>query len=186
MSKQLARLSQKSFEWYTPPEYIHAACEALGGPIDLDPASCELANKVIQAGRIFTKEQDGLLQPWTAARLWLNPPYCKSGAISNQEIWSCKLIAEYEAGNVEQAILLVNGATETAWFQRLCNHVMCFKKGKIRFLSEEGINTGPTVGSVFVYFGSHEDRFIEVFSKFGRIAKFLPVSTEAGLWDKIA
>jgi hypothetical protein len=42
---------------------------------------------------------NGLAQPWTG-RDFLNPPYGKQGGTSNQEIWTRKLIAEYQAGNV--------------------------------------------------------------------------------------
>ena len=44
----------KSKEWYTPRKII----DALGLHFDLDPASSEKANTLIQADNIFTKEDE--------------------------------------------------------------------------------------------------------------------------------
>src|SRR5262245_6844094 len=60
-------------EWYTPPAYLEAARLVLGG-IDLDPASSDVAQRRVRAGRYFTKKDDGLSRPWRG-RVWLNPPY---------------------------------------------------------------------------------------------------------------
>jgi len=168
--QQVIRTSQKSVEWFTPLRYVELARRAMGGPIDLDPASCEIANRVVRAAHYFTQAQDGLLHPWHAGRVWLNPPYCKTRTgESQQEIWTCKLIAEHRAGRVKQAVALVNAATETRWFQRLFDYVICFPKGKIKFNNPSGIASGPTVGSAFVYFGEEPERFVEVFRSLGPV-----------------
>lgn len=164
------RLSQKSVEWYTPVRYIQLVREVLGS-IELDPASCEVANLVIQAERYYDIQTDGLRQSWDAPTLFLNPPYCKTGAVSNQELWTRKLLAEYETGNVKQAILLVNAATETIWFQRLYQFPICFVKGRIQFNSPQGSKNSSTVGSAFVYFGASSEQFVRVFGRIGTIVK---------------
>lgn len=40
--------SSQSNEWFTPARYVEAAREVLGS-IDLDPASCEAGNRIVQA-----------------------------------------------------------------------------------------------------------------------------------------
>ncbi len=63
-------------EWYTPPE-IMGVVRLLLGEIELDPASCETANKIVGAKRFFSKSDDGLSQDWKAETLWLNHPFSK-------------------------------------------------------------------------------------------------------------
>jgi hypothetical protein len=117
-----ALIQSKTVEHYTPPEIAEAARAAMGG-IDLDPASCALANKVIQARAFCSSAQSGLDVPWTlegkASRVFLNPPGGKlrrdtfeampadgGPGLSAAAVWWWKLIDEYRAGNVEQAIFL--------------------------------------------------------------------------------
>ena len=50
-------------EWYTPA-YLVAAVEEVLGRIDLDPASCEEAQRTIAARVYFNKEQNGLKFQW--------------------------------------------------------------------------------------------------------------------------
>ena len=52
-------LSSESNEWYTPARYVDAARLTLGS-IDLDPASCEAANKIVKAKTFYSKDRDGL------------------------------------------------------------------------------------------------------------------------------
>jgi DNA N-6-adenine-methyltransferase (Dam) len=79
--------SQGSNEWYTPPWCIEAALAVMGG-IDLDPASCALANETVKAARYYDKTMNGLEQPWSIdgrpSRVWLNPPYGLTVPLENQ------------------------------------------------------------------------------------------------------
>jgi hypothetical protein len=66
-----AMVSSKSNDWYTPELYISAVRDTFGH-IDLDPASCALANTIVQAEKFYTEAEDGLAQPWFG-RVFLNP-----------------------------------------------------------------------------------------------------------------
>jgi DNA N-6-adenine-methyltransferase Dam len=109
----LESIRKPHFEYYTPKKYIEAARRVLGN-IDLDPASCPEANKVVRAGKFFTAKDDGLTRPWRG-RVFLNPPYCGlAGRFVD------KLAAELQAGNIKAAIVLVNGYhTDMPWFRPL-------------------------------------------------------------------
>jgi len=177
----LARTQQKSFEWYTPARYVSAVRDVMGG-IDVDPASSSLANTVIQAAVYYDKDSNGLVHDWPG-RVYLNPPYCRTHHVSNQEIWTCRLIAQYEAGITTQAILLVNASTDTGWFQRLWSYPICFTNHRINFWSLDNERGGPTHGSAFVYFGRDCDRFVSAFSRFGVVVRRVcPV--EQTLWQE--
>lgn len=165
-NKELFVLSHKSDEWYTPAEYVEAARKVLG-QIDLDPASSEVANKVVKAKKFFTKEDDGLAHEWYG-KVWLNPPYGKE-----TPKFVKKLVHEYESGKVEEAILLVSaGTTSNKWFAMLWPYVLCFTDHRIQFYTVDGSVCGRnTRGSVFVYLGKNNNKFAAEFSQFGAIVK---------------
>lgn len=155
-------------EWYTPTALIEAA-RATMGAIDLDPASCEVANKTVGADRYFTAESDGLAQPWSG-RVWMNPPYAQPLIAEFCE----KLVAHCEEGDIRAACVLVNNGTETAWGQQLlgaCDAV-CFPKSRIRFIDQNGKPSGaPLQGQMIAYFGPDPDRFGDQFGVFGTVLR---------------
>lgn len=154
-------------EWYTPNEHIEAS-RAVLGHFDLDPASSEVANRTVKANKIFTLADDGLAQEWHG-RVWLNPPYAQP-AIAH---FADKMIAEYQAGRVEQAIMLTHNYTDTAWFQKLaqaCDSI-CFTRGRVRFVSPTGELASPTQGQAFFYFGSNPEPFRRRFIEYGFVAQ---------------
>ena len=150
-------------EWYTPLEYIEMARKAMGA-INLDPASCELANKTVMADKFFSMEENGLKQKWFG-KVWLNPPYA-SDAIGK---FCEKVVGEYEDHNVEEAIVLVNNATETAWFSNLISSAsaVVFPKSRIKYYGPDGVKNSPLQGQAFVYLGTNPDAFIQAFSECG-------------------
>lgn len=150
-------------EWYTPPEYIKSVIAVMGG-IDTDPASSEIANKTVGAKTYFTKDQDGLSQIWKGC-CFCNPPY--SQPLIGE--FSKKITEKYNSGEITQAIVLVNNATETLWFRKLVDdaRAVLFTSGRIRFLDPQGNPGAPLQGQAFIYFGDSPNKFISEFSKFG-------------------
>lgn len=100
-----ARHLSESVEWYTPPEIVEPARELLGG-IELDPASCEVANRGVRADRFFTREQDGLIQPWCARTAFLNAPGGKLGNRSLQNLFWQRLARAWQSGKVSSAVFV--------------------------------------------------------------------------------
>jgi hypothetical protein len=66
--EQIGRKSERNVEHYTSAPIIEAARRVFGGTIDLDPASCREANRVVRATKFFTKDDDGLQHDWHAGR----------------------------------------------------------------------------------------------------------------------
>lgn len=161
-------LTSLSDEWYTPPEYIDAAHEVLGA-IDLDPASCAVANKVVRAETILTREVNGLNFAWHG-RVYLNPPYGTEAPFFVEH-----LMGEVAAGRTSEAIVCLNAnSQETRWFQPLWEHTLCFVRGRVHFYNPTDTTpASPNKGSVFVYIGPNSDLFVKVFSRFGNVVRRL-------------
>ena len=154
----LASVRKKgSVEYYTPKTYVEAARRILG-KIDLDPASCLEANKVVRATKFFTQADDGLKHEWHG-RVWLNPPYNgKAGKFVD------KLFSEYSAKQVTAAVVLVNAHTDAAWFQPLWGAALCFVDHRVVFKGDK-----PLHPSVIAYIGPNRNAFAREFSQFGAV-----------------
>lgn len=152
-------------EWYTPAAYIDAARAVMGG-IDLDPASSELANEVVQADAIFTEAEDGLVREWNG-RVWLNPPYGKGSGL-----FTAKLVDEFREGRTTAAVLLLNAyGFDSLWFQPLWDHPICFTNHRVQFSSPDRETGGPANANIFVYLGPDRDAFLTTFSQFGAVVE---------------
>lgn len=159
-------VADDSYEWYTPTEYIEAARAVMGG-IDLDPASCEVANGVVQAAEYYDAQADGLHQVWRG-NVWLNPPYNMPWI----ENFVDKALAAYRSGACPQAIILTNNSTDTGWFHKLMSAgPFCLTRGRIRFWGESGDVLATRQGQAIFYLGPNVERFVSLFAGFGMIVE---------------
>ena len=135
-------------EWYTPAPIIEAARQVML-EIDLDPASCTLANQTVRATECYTAEINGLLQDWRG-RVWLNPPYSRDlcGAFID------KLLQERRDLRVTDACLLTNNATDTQWWQAAARQAsaICFLYKRVKFYKPGSASASPLQGQTVMFF----------------------------------
>jgi len=150
-------------EWYTPKPYIDAAHRVMGR-IDLDPASSAMANETVGALKYHTIEDDGLTHAWLG-KIWMNPPYSSDKI----EAFCTKLVSHVNDCLVEEAIVLVNNATETQWFQSLIDvsSAAVFPSKRIRFVTPDGAHGSPLQGQAIIYIGNNVAAFLKEFLSFG-------------------
>lgn len=151
--------NSKDDEWYTPPQYIESARSVMGS-IDLDPASNDFANETVKAGTYYTETDNGLEKEWFG-NVWLNPPY----SASLVQLFADKVVNS----DFKQAIVLVNNATETAWFRKLIDKAsaIIFTTGRIKYRKRDGEHGSPLQGQAFLYFGENIETFLSEFRTYG-------------------
>jgi phage N-6-adenine-methyltransferase len=166
-------LSRDSDAWYTPAAYVDAARDVMG-EIDFDPFSGEKANETIRATRYLDANHSAFEHQWRRnkredpLRVWMNPPY--SSGIVGRAVDA--FLSQWKAGNIAQAVVLTNNATDTRWFSALrqgCAGI-CFTDHRISFESPDGKRiSGNTRGQAFFYFGTQSKAaaFADRFSEFG-------------------
>ena len=142
--------------------------QPIGVKPDLDPASTADANAVVGAAQFYTAQDNGLDRPWRG-RIWLNPPY----AAELIGLFAAKLVRHVQTGDVSSAIVLVNNATETAWFHELVGaaSAICFPRGRIKFWAPGGRIAQPFQGQALIYLGNEADAFQNAFAQFGWCAR---------------
>lgn len=155
-------------EWMTPSDIVERARKVLG-VIDLDPMSSAKANETVKADRFYTQEDEAtdIDRTW-AGNVFLNPPFSKGKCARAIK----KLIGSYILEYINSAVVVVNNATDTAWFRTLVSEAaaVCFPK-RIAFISP--VTGLPVKGNrhaqAIVYLGENVDGFFDAFSGLGPV-----------------
>lgn len=151
-------------DWYTPAYIVEAAREVMGS-IDIDPASCAQANKMVKAATFYTKEQDGLKHEWPG-NVFINAPFAHPAVQHFAE----KLVDSSQRGVTRQAVWLSNASVGSGWWQDLMRRgPVCFPHKRIRFYGPQGEGSPPLLGQSIVYLGWHCEKFVRVFSRLGLV-----------------
>lgn len=193
---QLINQNSGNVEFFTPPFIIEAARKVMGG-IDLDPASCEAANRVVQAKRFYTRDNDALAPSakWRG-RVFMNHPfgiaenvcspiitgkpcvkkicakrgYHRAKDYGGNAAWILKLMSSFAKKDVTEAIGICFASTGEAWFQPLLTLPLCFLFPRTNYYNNKGkLVKGVTKASVVYYLGHRPDVFRREFSKFGKV-----------------
>jgi phage N-6-adenine-methyltransferase len=108
--------SSKDMTWATPAKWFEYL--DLEFKFTLDPCC---THETAKCSKHFTPEEDGLVQPWTDERVFMNPPY-------GREIgtWMEKALRECRE-NHALVVCLVPARVETEWWHKFAS------KGEVRF-----------------------------------------------------
>lgn len=113
-----AMFSSKTSEWETPQDFY----DRLDGEFHftLDPAASDDNYK---CEKYYTKNQDGLIHPWTNETVFCNPPY-------GQQIGQWVEKGYITARNSDKpVVMLLPARTDTRWF-----HDYIYGKAEVRFI----------------------------------------------------
>jgi hypothetical protein len=186
-----------SRDFVSPPEVVATTAAFFGGEIDLDPASSEHANQVVQATRYFTWQNNGLTQTWKAKNIYLYPPRdfslkneqpkdtrlftkIRQFRKSSQRVWLELAYHKWLRKEFDQAIIFLT-SSEVALIvtQKLgLDFPMCILKERPKLLVDEPELTPLKQAKVFgfiLYLPSVTEqekqisKFAELYSNLGRI-----------------
>lgn len=134
--------SSKTDLWSTPQKLYDELNNEFH--LTLDVCANEYNHK---CDNYYTKEQDGLGQPWFGT-IWCNPPY-------GREIgkWVCRALFASIAGNT--VVMLLPARTDTKWFHdyiyKRDNVEIRFIKGRLKFSGNK--NSAPFSSMIVVFRG---------------------------------
>ena len=167
--------ASRSNRWFTPHPIIEAVTQVFGGVIDLDPCSEAAAQSRVNALAFYTAGDNGLdpANNWRG-NVFINPPFGVLGSDSYQALFLQRAVAEYEAGNITSAVLLIKAAPGYKWFDQVFDRPHCLLNYRLKYVAPRHLTVSSKskeapFGSVVVYLGRDVHTFAAAFASFGRI-----------------
>ena len=149
-------------ERYTPQWVIEAARKVMG-EIDLDLAASCAGAGCGAGGAVLVEDAgrgaDGLVWPGVA-----------ESAVFGAAAVCGEVDGGIHVGNVKQAVVLLNNATETGWFQALLALPVCFLSKRLAFWRHDHADVGARQGQAVFTLGPDVER-CEVFGEFGIVVR---------------
>lgn len=142
-------------DWRTPANLLDVVRRF--APIGLDP--CGAVGSLVEARVTYLyPPDDGLVLGWGGPGMaYVNPPYGRETSD-----WVAKMRVEAALG--VEIVALVAARPDTVWFQDSGVSLVCFWRGRLRFVGAESPAPFP---SAVLYYGLRGDRFAEVFREYG-------------------
>jgi DNA N-6-adenine-methyltransferase (Dam) len=161
-----------SRDWCTPPWLVASVRTVFGGNISLDP--CSNPYSTVGADiEYLLPDRDGLLEPWDAPTIFVNPPYGTDMERGTRITdWFVRITTAAEAGS--EVIALVPVAPNT-WLWK--KHVfpvaaaICFLyQSRLKF-HIDGIQDprGAPMACAAIHYGPEPGKFAEEFKKHGAV-----------------
>lgn len=184
-------------DFVTPIDVLAAVTSFFGGQIELDPASSDNANRLVQAQKYFCPQHQGLKQHWKADSVYLYPPRDKLTGIeqppdrslwtkkkrfakSAQRVWMEEMLRKYTLGEFKEGVLFLT-STDVALLsaQKIgLDLPLCIMKNHPKLRNDDReftkVSTNKIYGFLY-YFPSMENtekrilEFSSLFSTLGRV-----------------
>ena len=184
-------------DFVTPIDVLAAVTSFFGGQIELDPASSDNANRLVQAQKYFCPQHQGLKQLWKADSVYLYPPRDKLLGIeqppdrslwtkkkrfakSAQRVWMEEMLRKYTLGEFKEGVLFLT-STDVALLsaQKIgLDLPLCIMKDHPKLRNDDReftkVSTNKIYGFLY-YFPSMENtekrilEFSSLFNTLGRV-----------------
>lgn len=163
-----------SLEWGTPQKYVAAVKQFFGGEIDLDP--CSNPHSIVNARVEFClPEKDGLKEPWSYGRIFVNPPYGTDRVRGTRiKHWLGKCAAAHAEHGAEVLALVPVAANTGHWKNHVWGSAAAIAflyDTRLKFL-ENGRDSGKgaPMSCCMIYWGRDFGKFWKVFGLYGAVA----------------